>query len=50
MKFFFYAALATARFDGTSHILPAHINLTAAGAPAPAQTRAAEQVLDYLLK
>jgi phospholipid/cholesterol/gamma-HCH transport system substrate-binding protein len=28
MRFFYYATLATARFDDTSHILPAHIGTT----------------------
>lgn len=28
VRFFHYAALATARFDATSHILPAHLDLT----------------------
>ena len=59
MRFFFSAALATARFDETSHILPAHLDFTpcAQYATAPQEgCRAggvAEQpttrALDYLL-
>lgn len=61
MRFVFYAALATARFDGTSHILPAHIGFTQCSAPAqpqpgcraggrPEDVRAARELLDYLLR
>jgi ABC-type transporter Mla subunit MlaD len=58
-RFFFYAALATARFDETSHILPAHIDLTDcanfASEPLPGcsanySTGSAARLMDYLLK
>ena len=58
VRFFFYAALATARFDETSHILPAHITPMScsnyATTPEPgcragySETPSA-RVLDYLL-
>jgi ABC-type transporter Mla subunit MlaD len=57
VKFFFYAALATSRYDSTSHILPAHIDLTEcanyATAPLAGCGDASEQptarLMDYLL-
>jgi phospholipid/cholesterol/gamma-HCH transport system substrate-binding protein len=58
MRFFFYAALATSRFDGTSHIIPAHIDLTSCGqyaqTPEPGcrpafESETTARALDYLL-
>lgn len=58
VRFLYYATLATARFDSTSHILPAHIDTTqcanyattpVAGCSANYNTQAATRVLDYLL-
>lgn len=59
-RFFFYATLATARFDATSHILPAHVDFlpcsTYATTPQPGcraggspEGGATARVLDYLL-
>ncbi|MCW2991384.1 MAG: hypothetical protein JWM73_1978 [Solirubrobacterales bacterium] len=59
MRFFFYATLATSRFDETSHILPAHIDLTEcgnyattpqAGCSANYSAETATRLMDYLLK
>lgn len=59
VRFLFYAALATSRFDGTSHILPAHIDLTEcaqyAETPVPGcsanySQAATTRLMDYLLK
>jgi hypothetical protein len=59
VRFFFYATLATSRFDETSHILPAHIDVTEcanyattpqAGCSANYTNATATRVLDYLLK
>lgn len=60
MRFLFYAALATSRFDDTSHILPAHIDFTecAQYATEPVEgcsanystTPAASRLMDYLLE
>lgn len=58
-RFFFYAALATSRFDGTSHILPAHLDLTDCanyatepqpGCRAGYSSETATRLMDYLLK
>ncbi|MFL5846586.1 MAG: MlaD family protein [Solirubrobacteraceae bacterium] len=59
VRFFYYAALATSRYDDTSHILPAHIDVTecanyasapVAGCVAKPTTEApAARLMDYLL-
>lgn len=59
MRFLFYATLATSRFDSTSHILPAHIDLTQCaqytetpveGCSANHNQQSTTRLMDYLLK